>query len=185
MEDIIDLTKYKNKHSRKHKVQRLLWLVVWNILIRPLPTCKFTMPWVRFWLRLFGAKLSYNAGVYTSVRIYHPKNLIMDENTCLSEYVDCYDVDIIHICSNVTVSKRSFLCTASHDIYSKGHELITAPIIIESQAWIAADAFIGKGVTVGEGCVVAARACVVKDTKAWTVVGGNPAKEIGVRVIKN
>lgn len=47
-----------------------------------------------------------------------------------------------------------------------------------------ADAFIGMGVTVGEGAVVGARAAVFKDVEPWTVVGGNPAKFIKKRIIK-
>ncbi|MDR2683898.1 MAG: putative colanic acid biosynthesis acetyltransferase, partial [Prevotellaceae bacterium] len=81
-------------------------------------------------------------------------------------------------------SQRAFLCTASHDITKPDMPLITAPIIIEDQAWIAADAFIGMGVTIGQGAVVGARAAVFKDVEPWTVVGGNPAKFIKKREIK-
>ena len=76
------------------------------------------------------------------------------------------------------------MCTASHDITDPHNPLITAPIHVESFAWVAADAFIGMGVTVGEGAVVGARAAVFKDVEPWTVVGGNPAKFIKRRVVK-
>ena len=55
--------------------------------------------------------------------------------------------------------------------------------MIADRAWVAAEAFIGPGVTVGEGAVVGARAAVFKDVEAWTVVGGNPARFIKKRVI--
>ena len=43
---------------------------------------------------------------------------------------------------------------------------------------------VGQGVTVGEGAVVCPRAVVVKNVEPWTVVGGNPAKFIKKRIIK-
>lgn len=86
--------------------------------------------------------------------------------------------------ANTTVSQGAYLCTASHDITNPLNPLITAPIVIEDQAWIAAGAFVGMGVEIGQGAVVGARATVFKDVEAWTVVGGNPAKFIKKRIIK-
>ena len=54
----------------------------------------------------------------------------------------------------------------------------SAPIHICSKAWIGTGVKILKGVTRGEGAVVAAGSVVVKDVPAWTVVGGNPAQVI-------
>ena len=66
----------------------------------------------------------------------------------------------------------------------KENPLITASITIHSFAWVAADAFVGMGVTIGEGAVVGARAVVFKDVEPWTIVGGNPAKDLKKRIIK-
>jgi putative colanic acid biosynthesis acetyltransferase WcaF len=49
---------------------------------------------------------------------------------------------------------------------------------------VCADAFVGPGVTVGEGAVVAARAVAVDDVAAWTIVGGNPARKIKTRTLE-
>ena len=97
---------------------------------------------------------------------------------------DCYNAASITIGINATVSQRVYLCTASHNISSSRHEQIEKPIIIEDRAWVAAEAFIGPGVIIGEGAVVGARAAVFKDVESWTVVGGNPAKFIKKRIIK-
>jgi galactoside O-acetyltransferase len=52
------------------------------------------------------------------------------------------------------------------------------PVIIGDKAWVGARAIILKGVTVGEGGVIAAGSVVTKDVPPWTIVGGNPAKVI-------
>ena len=108
----------------------------------------------------------------------------MGKNSCLSSGVDCYNVDFVIIEDNAIVSQKTYLCTASHDISNSLHPLITASIVIKSQAWITAGCFIGMGVTIGEGAVVGARAVVTKDIDPWTVVVGNPARFIKKRIIK-
>lgn len=176
--------KYVNHLGRKHQMIRFLWSFVWAVGARWLPR-SMGSGWKRFLLRAFGAKIHKSAVVYSSAKVYYPANLTMDEFACLASDVDCYNVAPISVGKFATVSQGAFLCTASHDITSPTHELITAPIIIENQAWIGAGAFVGMGVTVGEGAVVGARGTVFKDVEPWTVVGGNPAKFIKKRVIKD
>ncbi|MBN3527228.1 Vat family streptogramin A O-acetyltransferase [Paenibacillus apiarius] len=52
---------------------------------------------------------------------------------------------------------------------------------IGNDVWIGMDATIMPGVTIGDGAIIAAKAVVVKDVQPYTVVGGNPAKEIKQR----
>ena len=179
----VDLSLYNNALSHKHQMIRLMWGVVWAVFARPLPR-SVGSGWKRLLLRLFGAKLHSTAVVYSSAKVYYPANLVMGEYSCLASDVDCYNVDKITIGANTTVSQGAYLCTASHDITNPLNPLITSPIVIGDQAWIAADAFVGMGVTIGEGAVVGARAAVFKDVEPWTVVGGNPAKFIKKRIIK-
>ena len=184
MENKIDLSKYKNKLSRSNQFARLLWTIVWAIFARPIPR-SLRNRWKLFLLRLFGAKVHSKSVVYSSVRIYMPWKLEMAEYSCLSPEVDCYNVDKIKIGAHATVSQKTYLCTASHDITLSHNPLVTAPIIIEDQAWIGASAFIGMGVTIGQGAVVGATASVYKNIDPWTVVGGNPAKFIKKREIND
>lgn len=51
-------------------------------------------------------------------------------------------------------------------------------IIIKDKVWIGFNCIILKGVTIGEGAIVAAGSVVTKDVPSWTIVGGNPAKII-------
>ncbi len=179
----VDLSRYHNVLSRKHQVIRLLWSIVWAVFARPLPR-SVGSGWKRFLLRLFGARIHATAVVYSSAKVYYPANLKMNAYSCLASEVDCYNVDWIEIGANSTVSQGAYLCTSSHEITNPVIPLITAPIVIKDQAWIAADAFVGMGVTIGQGAVVGACAAVFKDVEPWTVVGGNPAQFIKKRIIK-
>jgi putative colanic acid biosynthesis acetyltransferase WcaF len=105
----------------------------------------------------------------------------MHTGSCLAAQVDCYSVDHVEVGANATVSIRSFLCTASHDIRDPGRKLVTAPIVIGPDAFIFAEAFVGPNVKIGQGAVLGARAVVVRDVPAWAVVAGNPAKVVGQR----
>ena len=182
-ETVINLSHYHNALSRKNQIVRLIWTVVWGLFARPLPR-SVGSGWKRWLLRLFGAKIASTAIVYSSAKVYYPANLSMGDYSCLASDVDCYNVALIKIGANTTVSQGAYLCTASHDITDPLNHLITAPIIIEDQAWVGAKAFIGMGVTVGQGAVVGATASVYKNVEPWTVVGGNPAKFLKKRIIK-
>lgn len=178
----VDLSSYKNSLSRKNQIARFLFTVVWTILARPLPR-SLGRTWKIFILRLFGAKIHVTANIYSSVRIYMPWNLEMHEFSCLAPEVDCYNVAKIVIGAHTTVSQKTYLCAASHDITKSNNPLIYAPIIIEDQAWIGANVFVGMGVKIGQGAVVGATASVFKNVESWTIVGGNPAKFLKQREI--
>ena len=52
------------------------------------------------------------------------------------------------------------------------------PVVIEDDVWVGHRAIIMHGVTLGEGCVVAAGALVTKDVEPYSIVAGCPAKVI-------
>jgi acetyltransferase-like isoleucine patch superfamily enzyme len=54
----------------------------------------------------------------------------------------------------------------------------TAPIKICDHAWLGFDVVVLKGVTIGEGAIVGARAVVTKDIPPWTIAAGNPARVV-------
>ena len=120
-----------------------------------------------------------------SVKIWAPWNLEMGNYVAIGFDSFCYNPAKIIIGNRVSISQRAHLCSASHDITKKENPLIVSPIIIKDRAWVAADSFVGMGVTINEGAVIGAKAAVFKDVEAWTVVGGNPAKFIKKRVLDN
>jgi hypothetical protein len=59
--------------------------------------------------------------------------------------------------------------------------LSDGPIVIGSDVWVAFEAIIMSGVTVGDGAIVAARAVVTRDVEPYEIVGGVPARHVGWR----
>lgn len=53
-----------------------------------------------------------------------------------------------------------------------------APVVIGAHAWIGFGSIVLKGVTIGDGAVVAAGSVVTADVDAHTLVAGNPARPI-------
>lgn len=181
----LELQNYENRHSFASKIGRLIWKVVWRLFFYPTPRGNLFRPWRILLLKCFGANVQWSSNVLPSCRIWWPSNLTMGAYACLSEDVDCYSVAPIVIGEQATVSQGVKLCTASHDISSRIMELTYKPIVVEANAWVAGWAILLPGVTIGEGAVVAAGAVVVKDVAPWTIVGGNPAKVIGSRSLRN
>ena len=174
--------KYDDRLGTANRLSRLLWNLVWLLFFYPCPVIFHS--WRSFLLGIFGAKIGRGVHVYPSVRIWAPWNLEIGDNSSLGPGVNCYSVDKVTIGDNSTVSQFAYLCTASHDIRHPQFLLVSKPISVGSNAWIAADAFLGPGVKVGDGAVVGARSAVFKDVKPWNVVGGNPAKFLKRRVIR-
>lgn len=168
-------------HSWRNKAARVIWALVYLLAFRCTP--RWFHGWRCMLLRLFGAKIGCRVHVAPSARFWLPANLRMGDDSCLAEGVNCYNVAEISIGANTTVSQFTFLCTASHDIERPEMPLIVAPILICDQAWVAAEAFIAMGVMIGQGAVVGARAVVTKEVAPWTVVAGNPARNIKKRKI--
>ena len=81
-------------------------------------------------------------------------------------------------------------CAISHDVtimdsdfhHIEGQLTNTSPITICDNVWIGTRSTILKGVTLGEGSIVAAGSVVTKDVLPHTMVGGNPAEIIKVNV---
>ena len=173
---------FPSPHSVRNRTLRAVWQCTCFVLFRPTP--KVLHGWRRFLLRLFGARLGQGCVVHPSVKIWAPWNLVMGDHSCLGPYVDCYNVARIELGEYAAVSQYAYLCGATHDYTKLTMPLIPKPIRIGARAWVAAAAFVCPGVTVEEGAVVGARACVVRDVPAWTVVAGNPARVIKRRTVE-
>lgn len=101
-------------------------------------------------------------------------------NVFINQNCTFYDLGGINIADNVMIGPNVSIITSSHPIeYSKRRSItVGKPIVIEKNVWIAANAIIIGGVTIGENSVVAAGSIVTKDIPPNSFAGGNPAKII-------
>lgn len=176
--------KYKDTLTLKNKIHRMLWNIVYVLLFRP-----FALPYFKHWrnflLRCWGAQIGEGSVVHASAEIWAPWNLVIGCRTCIGPHVIIYNPGRIILGNKVVISQYSYLCTASHHYEYKDNKLFWKEIIIDDYAWIAAKAFVAPGVHIGTYAVVGATASVYKEVEPWTVVGGNPAKFIKKRIIKD
>ncbi|WP_347841432.1 hypothetical protein [uncultured Draconibacterium sp.] len=170
------------KYSKKEIGLRLLW-VLGRFYFKLTPRPFFAGR--RFILRLFGAKIGKNVHIYPSTNIFFPWNLDIGDWSAIGEMTLIYNLGPVIIGERATISHKAHICAGTHD-YTKAELPLQKPtIVIEDQVWVAADSFVGPGVTIGQGAVVGARAAVFKNVAPWTVVGGNPANFIKMREIKD
>lgn len=169
--------------SLRNRLARLLWGITWFVAIRPSP--RPFHRWRAFWFRLFGARVGKHVHIYPSVKVWAPWKLTIGDRVGIANGVTIYNMAHITLGDRCVVSQGAHLCAGSHDIDSENFQLIAAPIAISPYVWICAEAFVGPGVHIERGCVVGARAVVMKSIPApWTVWAGNPAIQKRVRSAK-
>lgn len=177
-----------NQRPWKEKLVQRVWEVARIILCYTTPF--FMRRWRRCITVIFARICGGGQNVHKCVslarncRIDYPWNVSIGEMSSIGSGTWVYALDKIEIGKNVCVGEDCRLITGSHDLSSPTFDLVTKPITIHDNAWVATGATVLPGVTIGEGAVVAAGAVVAKDVESWTVVGGNPAKFIKKRGLK-
>ncbi|OFW15360.1 MAG: hypothetical protein A3F69_02290 [Acidobacteria bacterium RIFCSPLOWO2_12_FULL_66_10] len=125
--------------------------------------------------------------VGTSVRLRMPVTIYQPEGLVLGSQIDVGEYVVIRASGGVTIGDR-VLVAAHAVITSRQHPTrlprfgVTedAPVVIGDDVWIGAGAVILPGVTVGCGAIVGAGAVVTTSVEPFTIVGGVPARPIGI-----
>ena len=155
------------------------WWICQTLLIHASPQAFYG--WRRAILRLFGAKIGFGVLIRPSVVITYPWKVAIGDHSWIGDNAELYSLGPITIEDNVVVSQGSYLCAATHDFEDDTFPLVAGPIVVEREAWIAAQCFIAPGVTIGAGSVAGARSVVLEDVPPGVIVAGHPAKIIGTR----
>lgn len=166
----------------RDKLRRVAWMFVRTFLFRP--SFHNCYAWRSLLLRLMGARIGAGVRVRPTSRIEMPWNLDIGDETVIGDYSILYSLGTIRIGRRVVVSQYAHLCAGTHDFTDPTFPLVKLPVTVADGAWVAAEAFVGPGVTVGAWAVVGARAVVVKDVPPEQVWAGNPARYIKPRGMK-
>ena len=127
-----------------------------------------------------------NVTIWNNVQIDSPSKLTIGDNVSLNRNAILHAGGKIVIGSNVLIGPGVIIYSQNHS-YSDSKELIinqgynTKKVTIFDNVWIASNAIILPGVTIGEGSIIGAGSVVTKDVKPNTVVAGNPAVVIKKR----
>ncbi|HEY0009140.1 MAG TPA: WcaF family extracellular polysaccharide biosynthesis acetyltransferase [Tepidisphaeraceae bacterium] len=172
---------HQSAWSTRQKVARVMWMFVQGTLFRW--SFHNMYGWRRFLLRQFGATIGHQVRVRPTVRVEIPWNIRLDDGVIIGDFATLYALGKITIGRGTVVSQHSYLCAGTHDYTRSTFDLLTPPIIIGQEAWVAADCFIGPGVILGNRCVIGARSSVFKDIPDDVIAAGHPANILKPRVL--
>lgn len=183
--DLLDATigrKGGPSFTIQNRIERLSFNLLWAMLAywTPPPLHK----WRVLLLRCFGARIGRGVRIYGSTRVWHPARLTIGDGALIGPHVNLYNQGTITIGADAVISQGAHVCASSHDVYDPAFQLVLRPIVIGEKAWVAADAFVGPGVTVGEGAILGARGAAFKDLAPWTIFSGNPAVALKSRIMR-
>lgn len=159
--------------SLTNRLTRVVWGLAWLVLARWTPPPFWA--WRRIVLRAFGARIGKGARVYGSTRVWLPANLVLGDRALIGPGVYLYNQGRITVGAYSVISQGAHLCASSHDIRDPDFQLVLRPITIGTWCWVAAEAFVGPGVTMGDRSVLAARGALFGKAEADGVYTGNPA----------
>lgn len=156
-----------------NKLERVAFAIIWLLLARWTPPQAHR--WRRWLLRLFGAEIGHDTRIYASVRIWLPRNLRIGADTLVGPGAELYNQGRIIIGPRCVISQRAVLCASTHRVSDPDFELVLRPITLGAGCWIAAEAFVGPGVQLGDGAVLGARGALFDDAVPMGIYRGNPA----------
>lgn len=108
-------------------------------------------------------------------------NLYLHSNADINQEVMLVAKDRIEIGENSTLAYRVAIYTSAFphgNLLTRVYPKKIAPVIIEDNCWIGANAILLPGVTIGRCSVVGAGSVVTKDVPPYSVVVGSPARVI-------
>lgn len=168
---------------KKH-IRGIIDGIKWNLSTSIIPSIPSQT--IRNWgLRKMGVKMSKNVKLYSGFSIRNPKALIIEDGVSIGPKVLLDARCGLTIRRNAIIAYDAIVWTLNHDYNDEGFCGKGASVEIGAYAWICSRSIILPGIKIGEGAIVASGAIVTKDVDPYTIVGGVPAREIGIRKRKD
>jgi len=137
-----------------------------------------------FFRKLLRNTIGWRSSLHRGLEIYCISGITIGRECTINKYVDLDGRGGLIIGDRVSISAYSKILTASHDPNSDGFAYQVKPVVVDDYVWIGTGALILPGVTLGNGCVVAAGSVVTRSIAPFEIVAGNPARKIGDRAVK-
>jgi maltose O-acetyltransferase len=130
---------------------------------------------------IYGVEIGPKSFIHMGARFNEPWRVKIGEGTIVGEQAFLDGRDDLTIGNNVDIASDVMIWNSEHDIHSADFHAVTGKVKIDDYVFIGPRAIVLPGVTIGRGAVVAAGAVVTRDVAPMSIVGGVPAKEIGIR----
>lgn len=156
------------------------WMRLWIVICGKLPSHRVRNVLFRY---VFNMKITKRTVIYSGCELRSPWNIHADR-CVISTHCILDGRRGIWIGQDVVFGSGVHVWTEEHDVDDSWFAVNmknAMPVKIDSHAWICSDSTLLPGVHIGEGAVVASRACVTKNCEAFGVYGGIPAKKLKER----
>ena len=154
-----------------------IWILLQPLLSLPLPGTRLRV----LLLRLFGAHIGRGVVIKPGVTVKFPWRLEIGDYSWIGEGVWLDNLAEIRIGNHCCLSQGVYLCTGSHDWSTSGFDLMTKPIVLGDEVWLAARAIVGPGVTIGSGAVLSLGSVATRDLVGGQIHQGAPAVAVKSR----
>lgn len=135
----------------------------------------------RHLLGLFGASVHPTARIRPSARISHPWSVSIGAHSSIGDWAVLFGDGPIRIGDRCTISQYAYLHAGPPNCLDPDTPIASGAVIVQDDAWIAADTFVGPGVTVAAGAILGTRSSAFSDLKPWSIYAGNPARALRQR----
>ena len=129
--------------------------------------------------RLVGYRVDDGFRLFPPVYTDFGKNIAIGKNVFVNSGCCFQDQGGVTLGDGCLVGHNVVFATLDHDKRpGRRGDMTAAPIVVGKDVWIGAHATILKGVTIGDGAIVAAGAVVTRDVPPNTIAAGVPARVV-------